>query len=192
MAADINIKANKYKAHNKPNTSENAKWHQGIYYPKHPEKWVTKENVYRSSWEAKFMQYLDNNPNVVRVGSEPISVPYRNPVKNLEYCVKNNLDYKNPALWKVCNYWIDYFFEIKMGDGTIKKFFVEIKPYAETVAPKPINESAKLKDKKKFNRAANTYLVNTQKWAAAKRWALERGCEFIIVTERSLEKMGLL
>lgn len=95
MATDINIKANKYKAHNKPNTSENAKWHQGIYYPKHPEKWVTKENVYRSSWEAKFMQYLDNNPNVIRCGSEPCSVVYLNPIKNLEYCIKNNLS----TLW---------------------------------------------------------------------------------------------
>lgn len=189
---DINVRAHAYKNRNKPNTSENSKWHQGVYYPGHPEKWVTKENVYRSSWEYKFMQWMDNNPNVVRCGSEPLSITYLNPIKNLEYCKKNNLNPKDTATWCRSNYWIDCWFELRIGDGSVKKYFVEIKPYAETQAPKPLNENAGLRDKKKFNRAASTYLVNTQKWAAAKKYCNDRGCEFIIVTERSLEKMGLL
>ena len=181
-----------YKKRNKIDNSDNARYHQGVYYPRHPEKWVTKENIYRSSWEEKFMQYLDNNPNVIRCGSEPISVQYRNPIKNLEYCVKNNLDPKDPRNFQIANYWLDFWCEMKMGDGSVKKFFIEVKPHAETVAPKPLNESAKLRDKKKFNRQASTYLVNTYKWAAAKKFCQDRGCEFMIVTERTLERLGLL
>lgn len=192
MSKNINIESNFYKARNKPNVSDNAKWHQGVFLPKHPEKWITKENIFRSSWEQSFMNYLDMNPAIVQIGSEPIKIPYLNPVKNLEYCIKNNLDPKDRRFWAKANYWCDFFFVAKQNDGSLKKFFVEIKPYCQTVRPKPLNESAMLKDKKKFNREAQTYLVNEQKWLSAKKFCEDHNCSFLIITERSLEKMGLL
>ena len=41
-----------YKKRHKP--QRNSKYKQGYFHPQHPEKWVTKTNEYRSSWEFFF------------------------------------------------------------------------------------------------------------------------------------------
>ena len=182
-----------YKTQHKPVTnSDKVKFHQGYFIPKNPEKWLTSQNIYRSSWEFKFLTWMDNNPRVVRAASEPCAVKYKNPVSNIKWCVENNLDPKNPANWKVCNYYTDMWMEMLQNDGTVKKIFVEIKPYDQTQPPKPINESASLKEKKAFNRAAETFLVNQAKWTEAAKYFQSMGASFIIVTEKTLSKMGLL
>ena len=82
--------------------------------------------------------------------------------------------------------------EMLQNDGTVKKIFVEIKPYDQTQPPKPINESASLKEKKAFNRAAETFLVNQAKWVAAEAEFKSKGASFLIVTEKTLAKLGLM
>ena len=88
--------SNSYKLRNRPNISENSKYHQGTFIPSHPEKCLTKINIYRSDWERKFMEYCDRTATIVQWGSEPFSIPYKNPVTNLEYCKKNISRYGVP------------------------------------------------------------------------------------------------
>ena len=181
-----------YKKNHKPIINSNkVKYHQGYYAPKHPEKCLTTENVYRSGWEYFFMRYCDDCPNIIRWASEPIKIQYLNPVANLEYCAKNGLDPKNPVNWKLCNYYTDFWIEMKGENNNIRKIFIEIKPYSQTLPPKPINESASLKEHRAFNRAAETYLVNSAKWKKAAEVFAARGAEFMVVTEKTLKKLGM-
>lgn len=183
---------NNYKKFHKPISEDKSKFHQGYFIPKNPSKCLSKENIYRSSWELRVFDYFDRNPNIIQWASEPIAVPYKNPISNLKYCKLNGLNPKDPNNWKIANYYPDIWFSLKLKDNSIKKYFGEIKPYSQCLKPKPILESASLKEHKAYNRAAETYLVNIEKWKAAISYFRKRGCEFIIITEKTLEKIGLL
>ena len=120
-----------YKRTHTPKKSEKVKYHQGYYIPEHPEKWLTKENIFRSSYEFVFMRWCDQNPSILKVASEPIGIKYLDPTGNLEYCMKHNLDPNNPQNWKVRTYYTDFWIEIAdetKPDGK-KRIFIEIKPY---------------------------------------------------------------
>lgn len=184
--------ANNYKNRNKPNLSENSKWSQGYFYPTNKEKCLSGVNIFRSSWEESFMKWCDRNPAVVRWASEPISIKYMNPVANLEYCKKNNLNPKDPRNWKLSNYFVDFWVEIKSKNGNIKKIFIEIKPYSQTLPPDPITSKSSLKEQKSYCHIAETYLMNKAKWDAAKKYFNERGADFCVFTEHTLEKLGCL
>jgi len=123
--------------------------------------------VYRSGWEYFLMYWCDHNQSVLKWASEPIGIKYLNPVSNIEYCNQNGLNPKDPRNWKVCTYYTDFWIEISDGNGGTRKIFIEVKPKAQTECPKPINESASLKEKKKFAKDAETFLVNQAKWSAA-------------------------
>lgn len=178
-----------YKRKHKP--QRNSKFKQGYFYPKNPEKWVTKTNEYRSSWEFKIMDWLDRNEQVLRVGSEPCAIQYRDPVANLEYCHKHNLDPNNPQNWKIRKYYVDLWVEYKTKKGEIKKIFIEIKPLKDTKKPEPLKPGAKLKEVNAFNRAMKTFLTNQAKWKAAKYEFNKRGCEFQVWTEEEFEKLHI-
>lgn len=173
-----------YKRRHKPQT--NSRFKQGYFHPSNPEKWVTKTNEYRSSWEFHFMLWCDRNPQVLRVGSEPCAIQYRDPVANIEYCHQHHLDPNNPQNWKIRKYYVDMWVEFKMKNGEIKKTFIEIKPYAQTIKPEPLKPGAKLKEVNAYNRDMKTYLVNQAKWKAAAYEFKKRGCEFKIFTEKIL------
>lgn len=181
-----------YKKRNKPKMNENSKFYQGYFIPKHPEKCLTKENICRSGWEFKFCNWLDNNANVIEWGSEPLAIPYKNPIANLKYCKENCLNPQDPVNWKICNYYVDFWFRLRQADGTVKRIFVEIKPYSQCQPPKPLKPNAKLKDVRAYNKAAETWLVNSAKWKAAKQICESKGSEFWIVTEKTLGNLGLL
>ena len=51
---------------------------------------------------------------------------------------------------------------------------------------------AKLQEQKRFNEAARTYLQNDAKWKAAIAWCQDRGIEFKVFTEVTLQKMGII
>ena len=184
--------SNSYKLRNRPNISENSKYHQGTFVPSHPEKCLTKINIYRSDWERKFMEYCDRTATIVQWGSEPFSIPYKNPVTNLGYCKKNGLNPRDPHNWKLANYYVDFFIKVKQKDGSLKRIFIEVKPYSQTQPPKPINESDSLKEQKRYCREAQTYLVNQEKWKSAIVFFRQRGCDFQVFTERTLERLGCM
>ena len=81
---------------------------QGIYPIKNTDRYdgdLTKQIVYRSSWEYNFMEWLDTSPVVKSWNSEEVVVPYE-------------------VFGSVHRYFID--FCVKLTDDQV--FWIEIKP----------------------------------------------------------------
>ena len=149
---------------------QNGKVRQGYFTPQHPEKYrgdVTKI-IYRSSWEFKFLEYCDNNELVVEYASEPIGIPYFNPI-----------------LKKESTYWIDCYMATRTPDGNLTKWLIEIKPNKYLTPPEPPN---RLTEKQTLNyaRHAKAYIINNAKFNAAKVYAHKNGMRFGIITENFL------
>ena len=90
--------------------------HYGVYIPKNKDKFIIIKNNqnggkirYRSSWELKFLQWCDQNPNVKKIISEGLKIPY----------VDEN--------GKIRNYYPDFILQYKD-----KKLLIEIKPSSMT------------------------------------------------------------
>lgn len=137
------------------------------FHPTHMEKYKGKTPIiFRSSWESKFMYWCDINKNVVEWGSESAVVPY------FDMASKKNR-----------HYYIDFTMKIKDINGNIKKYYIEIKPYSQTIPP--------VKGKKKnttFMYECMTYATNISKWKAATVFAKSKGAEFKILTEKEIMK----
>jgi hypothetical protein len=145
-----------------PRPRGNRKYHQGLFTPQHPEKYVgdVKQIVYRSGWELKFMTRLDRNPQVVSWASEEICVPYHDPVRK-----------------KTRRYFPDFL--VKFKDGTVT--MIEIKPMKEMSPPK---KGRRLR--KSFITEAATYLTNQAKWDSAERFCDAKGWKFEVLHEKDL------
>lgn len=120
--------------------------------------------VYRSLWEKSCFQWCDSNPKVKKWSSEEVIVPYY-------YDVDKRYHRYFPDLL------------IHMEDKII---MVEIKPDKETSPP--IGQ----KRTKKYINEGLTYIKNMNKWEAAQSYCKNRGWEFQIWTEKTLQEMGLL
>lgn len=101
---------------------KNGRYKQGYINPRSCKKLFeqfSRDNIiYRSSYELKFIMWLENNNKVKRWGSECFYIPYL---------------YFDGTTHK---YYPDYF--VEMVDGS--KMVIEIKPYNQT--QKPINENS--------------------------------------------------
>jgi hypothetical protein len=64
-------------------------------------------------------------------------------------------------------------------NGNKTTYIIEIKPWAQTMRPKP----TKGKSKKTLMEEVTTYAVNEAKWKAAEDYCLKRGYIFRIFTE---------
>jgi hypothetical protein len=135
---------------------------KGRFIPKHPEKYLGNVNkiMFRSSWELRFLQWLDSTAAVKRWGSEEISIPYLHPFD-----------------MKVRNYFPDIVVLYTHKDGSLRKEIIEIKPHKETVATPKMTE-----------RDATALRVNKAKWIAAAEYASKNGATFRVVTEKTLFK----
>ena len=139
---------------------------QGKFKPVNPDKYHgTLPIEYLSSYELSMMQWLDRHPHCLSWASESDVVPYYDPVKQ-----KNR------------RYFIDFRAVFLTESGNHKTYYIEIKPYRETLPPKP---SARKKKKTLMHENA-TYITNTAKWKAASLWATNRGAKFILITEKDL------
>jgi hypothetical protein len=136
------------------------------WFPTNVDKYVGDPTgiVARSSWEIKFMNFLDMNPGVVRWASEEIPIPYFDPVKN-----------------KQRRYFIDFWAEIKDAQGNIKRYLIEIKPDKFTRPP----EQPKRKTKRYLEEVMQ-WSTNNAKWSAAQELCKRSGTEFMILTERHI------
>jgi hypothetical protein len=141
---------------------------QGKFSPKFPKKYIGDPTniVFRSGWEKRVMDTLDNNPNVLRWASEEVIVPYISPIDN-----------------KPHRYFVDFYVEAKAPDGSIKKMLLEVKPAAQTKPPKPPKRKTK-----RYITEVMTWGVNEAKWKAAEEYCHEKGWEFRIITEAELFK----
>lgn len=120
--------------------------------------------IYRSLWEKACFQWCDQNPKVKKWSSEELIIPYYYDIDK-----------------KYHRYYPDLL--IFMEDKTI---LVEIKPEKETVLP------AGPKRTKRYINESITYVKNMNKWEAASEYAKDRGWDFQIWTEKTLQEMGLL
>ena len=143
--------------------------YKGRFVPRTPEKYKGNPTniVYRSSWELKFMGYLDKNPNVLQWASEEIAIPYRSP-----------LDKK----WH--RYFPDFIVRMRDADGNTVVKMIEIKPMSQSVPPEIRQNSQRIT--KKYLREVMTYGINNAKWEAAKEFCADRNWEFVVLTEKNV------
>ena len=99
--------------------SKNSRFKQGYINIKSCKKYIGEGPIiFRSSYERKFVAWLESCNSVAKWSSENVSIPY---------------------LWadgKVHRYYPDYYVEMVNGD----RLLIEIKPYNQTHQPSNINE----------------------------------------------------
>lgn len=140
------------------------KFKQGYYVPKHPEKYIGDVNkiVYRSSWEYKMDEFLDNNPNVLQWASESIAVPYVKPTDG-----------------KIHKYYPDYYVKYRNKQGEIIEEILEVKPQKQTRRSRTRNPKNKLFEDIQF-------AINVAKWKYCQEFCNKHNIKFRLVTENTL------
>ena len=138
---------------------------KGRFRPKNPQKYKGDPNniIYRSTWEIKVMNYLDENPNVIWWGSEELPIPYISPVDKKRH-----------------RYFPDFIAKMRKADGTVMTYVIEVKPEKQTQPPTQKRKT------KTFLQEAITYEINKAKWYAAEEFCKDHGWQFQILTERHL------
>jgi len=133
------------------------------YNPQNKSKYIGDPTkiICRSLWERRVCKYLDENINVIRWGSEEIAIPYYSPVDK-----------------KMHRYYPDFIAEIKSSDNSVKTYVIEVKPKKQTKAPEK-----KKKKTKSYIRECMTFAVNEAKWKSANKVCVNKGWDFIILTE---------
>lgn len=142
------------------------KTYKGTFKPRNPEKYRgdLSNIIYRSGWELKLMAYLDTHPDVLQWSSEEIIIPYRSPIDG-----------------KVHRYYPDFLVKKRNRQGMKETVLIEVKPYAQTMEPKP-----KKSRSKRYLSEVRTWAINSSKWKAAKEYCDDRGWKFMIMTEHEL------
>jgi|TARA_R110000824_G_scaffold347626_1_gene534372 hypothetical protein len=140
--------------------------YSGKFRPRNPKKYKgdSSKIVYRSSWEARCMNYFDLNDNILWWASEEVIVPYRDPVTN-----------------KARRYFPDFIIKIKQRTGSIETIMIEVKPQSQKDPPK-----TQARNTKKYIKEVYTYTVNQMKWRAASEYCLDRKWKFMVLTEKDL------
>ena len=120
--------------------------------------------VYRSLWEKHVFKWCDENSSIKGWSSEEVIIPYY---------------YEGDKKYHRYFPYIKIVFE----DKTL---LVEIKPAIQTAPPTGVKRT------KKYIAEAYTYVKNVNKWEAAQEFCKDRGWEFQVWTEKTLQEMGLL
>ena len=140
--------------------------HKGKFQPRNPSKYLGDPStiVYRSSWELKFMIWLDGHSSVLGWSSEELVIPYLSPIDN-----------------RVHRYFPDFVVKKKTPEGRTETVVIEIKPKKETSPPKVIN-----KPNKRYITEVMKWGINSAKWKACDNYCKDRGYKFQILTEIEL------
>jgi hypothetical protein len=140
--------------------------YSGTFRPSNPQKYVGdyKNIIYRSSWEARVMHWLDRNPSIVSWASEEVVIPYVSPVD---------------GRWH--RYFPDFVVKVKDKNGTLKTMMLEVKPKKQTKEPQQQRRVTK-----RYITEVTTWGVNQAKWKAATEYCLDRNWEFKLITEDHL------
>ena len=143
------------------------KTYSGKYKVKDPSRYKGDHTnvVYRSMWERQCFAWCENNSEIKEWSSEEIVVPY---------------------YYEIDKKYHRYFIDLKITFNNGKTILVEIKPEKETAPPKRPDKT------KRYLNEALTYVKNQNKWQAANEFAKDRGWEFQIWTEKTLEKLNIL
>jgi len=142
-------------------------YYKGKFQPKNPRKYEgdPTDIIYRSRWELRVMHAFDENPKIIKWGSETKVIPYFWSVDGKQH-----------------RYFTDFVIAAQAADGRITKAIVEVKPYSQTIPPK------KTKGKKASTLLEEqaTFSKNQAKWAAAREYAKRYGYVFLILTEKDI------
>ena len=140
--------------------------YSGLYKAKNTTKYKGDHTniVYRSLWEKAVFQWCDKNPKVKQWSSEETIIPY---------------------YYEVDKKYHRYFVDMKIVFDD-KILLVEIKPEKETRPPEGPKRT------KRYVAEGLTYVKNMNKWEAANEYAKDRGSEFQVWTEKTLQEMKLL
>lgn len=145
-----------------------AKYSKGEFTPKNPGKYVGQYPiVYRSSWEFTIMRVFDEHPYVLNWASEPISIPYQNPLT---------------GRWTV--YIPDFLVVYADRNGA---------QHCEMIEVKPLKERPDYQRRQGERLSARTKLaqaLNAAKWSAAAKWCAKNGVHFRVASEDELFQKG--
>ena len=137
---------------------------QGIFTPKNPQKYVGKHKPhYRSGWEMVFMNFCDQNENVLHWASEAVSIPYINPLNG-----------------RRSNYIPDFFVVYRNKNGQQIAEVVEIKPKKQSL----------IESKVANTRDRAIVALNHAKWASATAWCKQKGYAFRVINEDQIFHSG--
>jgi hypothetical protein len=137
-----------------------AKYAQGIFTPKNPEKYIGNHSPrYRSGWELTFMTFCDTNKNVLYWASEALRIPY-----------------KHPMTGKPTIYIPDFFVVYQNKHGQKIAEVVEIKPKKQSIIESKVSNA---KDR-------IVVAINHAKWASAMAYCKAQGYTFRVITEDDL------
>jgi hypothetical protein len=141
---------------------------QGYYNLLNPRKYIGDPNkiIFRSSWEKRFAMYCDTNERILAWSSEPMEIPYLNPIDR-----------------EIKPYNVDFYVRVDKGEGKYSEFIVEVKPSRQLKQPQSPVGRVTEKKMESYTNAMKMYLINLAKFKAAKDFAKSRGWDFIVVTE---------
>jgi len=138
------------------------KWAKGKFIPKNPQKYMgNKAPTYRSSWEFVFMKFCDENAHITEWASEPMCIPYINPIKQSK-----------------TTYLPDFLIAYKDKSGNRIVELIEIKPKKQI-----LGEARSERDKIQA-------IINQAKWQAAEAFCAQKGIKFRVVTEDDIFHQG--
>ena len=140
--------------------------YSGRFIPKNPQKYVGDYTniIYRSTWEAKVMSWLDKNQDVISWASEELTIPYLSPLDN-----------------RMHRYFPDFVVKVRTKENKLRTMMIEVKPKKQTQEP-----VKKKRVTKQYLQEVATYNINRAKWHAANEFCMDRGWEFKIFTEDHL------
>lgn len=167
----------------------NKNYHNGNFVPENKDK-VIKLNseggvYYRSSLEKKFMIWLDNQEKITKWGAECLKIPYQ----LTHYKKDGDIQLKNHI------YYPDFYYEMRLSDGTLRQVVVEVKPMKEYQMVVNLQEGklespknkTTLKKLKNLEYDVKMARKNKQKWESMIKFCDMKGFEFIVVTEKHLK-----
>lgn len=140
--------------------------YKGFFKPRNPNKYKGDPSniVFRSSWELRFMNYLDAHQDVIQWSSEEFCIPYKSPVDGQTH-----------------RYFPDFWVKQRKSDGTIEVVVVEIKPHKQTQPP-----VVQTRRTKRYINEVMMWGINNAKWEAARRFCESKNWKFAIFTENHL------
>lgn len=131
----------------------------GTYRPANPRKYAGRMPiVWRSTWELRVMQFFDRHPGVLKWASEPVAIPYTDPVTR-----------------RGAFYWPDFIVEYVDSAGRRHREIIEVKPAREA----GLTEARDPETRAEIAR-------NHAKWRAAAEWARRHRMGFRVLTEREI------
>lgn len=137
-----------------------GKFANDIFVPKNPQKYIGNHKPrYRSSWEMTFMMMCDNHKSILSWASEPMQIPYRNPVTG-----------------KQTVYVPDFFVLYEDKYGNKKAEIVEIKPKKQSLIE---SRTASARDRA-------IVAINHAKWEAASNYCKRAGLIFRVINEDNI------